>query len=489
LKEEGKLAEELTSNSARRLAELIRGRVVSPVEVVEAYLRRIDELNPRLNAIVTVAPDVLERAREAEERVMRGERLGALHGVPMTIKDTIETAGLRTTSGSVVRSLYVPGEDAPAVARLKAAGAILLGKTNVSEMALTYESDNPFFGRTNNPHDARRTPGGSSGGEAAAISSCLSAAGLGSDLAGSIRIPAHFCGISALKPTTGRVPGMGQWPPSTGPYSLGSTIGPMARSVEDLSLILSVIAGFDAREFVSAPLEKSASQLRQLSLKGWRVGWYTDDCVTSVTESTRRAVRASVGALEEAGLVATESLPPGVSRGPELWHALFSRAIMGHLLDMYGGREEDAGPFVRFMLSSFTDESSPPSLDQFINAWAERDRLRAALVEWMNETPLIVAPVGASHAFEHGARRLEVGGQTMSIFRAFGYSQTFNVFGLPVVCVPAGRSPEGLPIGVQIIGRPFQEEAVLAAALIVEEALGGWQMPPVALSPAGHNPL
>jgi len=467
---------------------LIRARAVSPVEVAECYLRRSEELNPRLNAIVTVAPDVLERAREAEEQVMSGEATGALHGVPMTIKDTIETGGLRTTSGSSVRADHVPAVDAPAVARLRAAGAILLGKTNVSEMALTYESDNPLFGRTNNPHDTSLTAGGSSGGEAAAISSCLSPAGLGSDLSGSIRIPAHFCGISGLKPTTGRVPCAGHFPPSTGPYSLGATIGPMARSVEDLSLILSVIAGYNAPEFVSAPMESVRSAQARLSLKGCRVAWYTDDEVSPVSESTRKAVRATVSALEEAGLVASERLPPGISRGPQLWMALFSRAILGHLLEMYGGREEEAGTFVRFMLNSLASVP-PPAIAEFVNAWAERDRLRAQLVEWMTEMPLIVAPVGASHAFEHGARRLEIEGQTLSIFRAFGYAQTFNVYGLPAVCVPAGRSTEGLPIGVQLIGRPFQEEAVLAAAFVIEEALGGWRMPPVALSPAGHNPL
>lgn len=467
---------------------MIRERSVSPVEVAEAYLRRIDELNPRLNAIVTVAPDVLERAREAEGQVMRGEATGVLHGVPLTIKDTIETRGLCTTSGSKVLASYVPAEDAPAVARLRAAGAILLGKTNVSEMALTYESDNPVFGRTNNPYNLRLTAGGSSGGEAAAISSCLSAAGLGSDLSGSIRIPAHFCGISGLRPTTGRVPCAGHFPPSTGPYSLGATIGPMARTVEDLSLILSVVAGYNAREFVSAPLESGGSPASRLSLKGWRVAWYTDDRVSPVTEETRRAVRAAVGALEEAGLVATESLPPGVSRGPQLWLALFSRAILGHLSEVYGGREEDAGAFVRFLMNSLT-AGPPPAVDEFVKAWSERDRLRAELVAWMKETPLIVAPVGASQAFEHGARHLSVDGQAISVFRAFGYAQTFNVYGLPAVCVPAGRTPEGLPIGVQIVGRPFQEEALLSAALIVEEALGGWRMPPIALSPVGHNPL
>src|SRR5215213_456111 len=219
------------------IARLIREREVSPVEVAEAHLERIARLNPELNAIVTLAPDVMERARIAETAVMRGERVGALQGVPLTIKDTIDTAGLRTTSGSKMRIDHVPQTDAPSVARLKAAGAIILGKTNPAEMAMDYTADNPVFGRTNHPQNSNLTPGGSSGGEAVAIATYMSPGGLGSDLAGSIRIPAHFCGIAGLKPTAGRVPGEGQFPPSTGPYSLGAVIGPMARNVADLRLL------------------------------------------------------------------------------------------------------------------------------------------------------------------------------------------------------------------------------------------------------------
>lgn len=480
----------MTSRSATKLAELIRARSVSPVEVVEGFLRRIDELNPRLNAIVTLAPDVLEQARASEARIMRGEPLGPLEGVPLTVKDTIDTAGLRTTSGARPRAGNLPREDAPSVARLKRAGAILLGKTNVSEMALTYESDNPLFGRTNNPHDISRTAGGSSGGEAAAVSACLCAAGLGSDLSGSIRIPAHFCGIAGLKPTTGRVPSAGHFPPTTGPYSLGAALGPMARSVEDLSLILSVVAGFNSSESFSAPMFASAlreARSPELLLRGSCAAWYADDGVSPVTEETRVAVRSAARALEEAGLLVTERLPPGIGQGPDLWQSLFSRAILDSLQATYAGRVEEAGEFVRYMMKSVA-ATAPPSMDEFTRAWAERDRLRAALVNWMDETQLIIAPVGACPAFAHGTRRIETGGKTLSVFRAFGYSQTYNVFGLPSVCVPAAQTPEGLPIGVQIIGRPFEEDAVLAAATLVEEALGGWQ-PPAALSPEGHNPL
>ena len=457
---------DLSSQSLAALADLIRDRKVSTVEVLQAHLDRIHQVNPQLNAIVTLAPDAMEKAKEAEAAIARGDALGPLHGVPVTIKDTIEAAGIRTTSGSLLRAEFVPQRDAPSVARLKAAGAIILGKTNTAEMAMDYTAENPVFGRANNPYNPLLTTGGSSGGEAAAIAACMSPGGIGSDLAGSIRIPAHFCGIVGLKPTVGRVPGELQFPPSTGPYSLGATIGPMARSVNDLQLMFKVLAGID-----------SAAETRRASLRGSRVAFYTDDSVAPVTEETRRAVETAARVLANAGLIVEETRPPGIERGHDLWLKLFSRASVVQLRNFYAGREGEGGDFVRWRLAT-ADPVPQPSLDDYISSWLERDRLRAALVEWMEHTPLIVAPVGATPAYEHGTHKLTVGERNLSTFRAFSYSQTFNVFDLPVVVVPAGRSLEGLPLGVQIIGGPFAEDTVLAAAAIIEEALGGWQMPP-----------
>ena len=445
---------ELIAKSLTTIAEMIRRREVSPVEVAEAHLRRIDELNPSLNAIVTLAPDVIDRARAAQDGPAQGE----LHGVPITIKDTIETAGLRTTSGSKMRADYVPEVDAPAVARLKAAGAIVLGKTNAAEMAMDYTADNPVFGRTNHPLNSGLTPGGSSGGEAVAIATHMSPGGIGSDLAGSVRIPAHFCGICGLKPTTGRVPGEGQFPPSSGPYSLGAVIGPMARSVGDLRVLFrALIAG------VSSP--------RELDLKGGRFAWYTDDGVVPVTEDTAQAVKNAVNALKGAGLVGQEQLPPHVERGNEMWLKLFSRASVVQLRQAYAGRENEGGSFVRWRLAT-ADDSSPPTLDEYISNWMERDRLREELLRWMETTPIIVAPVGSTPAYEHDTLKVTVRGSTFGTFRAFSYAQAFNVFDLPVVTVPAKKDGI-LPIGVQIVGPPFADEMVLAAAEIVEGALGG----------------
>jgi len=439
------------------LVRRIQRRELSPVEVAQAHLERIHSLNPALNAIVTLAPDVIERAKEAEAALMRGESVGSLHGVPFTVKDTIETAGLRMTSGSKLRMDYVSRTDAPAVARLKAAGAILLGKTNASEMAMDYNADNPVFGRTNHPQNPNLTPGGSSGGEAVAIATGMSPGGLGSDLAGSVRIPAHFCGICGLKPTTGRVPGELQFPPSIGPYSLGAVIGPLARTVGDLRLLFGALS--------SDPFGRESQDLR-----GLRVAWYTDDGVAPVTDDTVAAVAAAARALSDAGLVVEEQRPPHVERGNELWLKVFSRASVVQLRNVYKDRADEGGSFVRWRLGT-ADETPVPPLDEYIASWMERDRLREELVQWMEITPLIIAPVGATPAYPHDTLKVTVRGVTFGTFRAFSYAQTFNLFNLPVVTVPAGKSKEGLPIGVQIAGLPFAEETVLAAAEIVEKAL------------------
>ena len=435
----------LCDYSLAELAELIRKREVSAVEVIEAYLQRISVINPQLNAIVTLNSEAVEQAKSVK---------GDLGGLPITIKDTIETAGLRTTSGSRVRDHFVPSNDAPAVARLKAAGFVILGKTNAAEMAMDYTADNPVFGRTVHPLDPKLTPGGSSGGEAVAIATHMSPAGLGSDLAGSIRIPAHFCGICGLKPATGRVPGEGQFPPSTGPYSLGAVVGPMARRVADLRLLFGVLS--------------NERQLEGDLRKGLRFAWYADDGIVPVTDETARAVKTAAVALADAGLIGEERRPPHVERGNELWLKLFSRASVVQLRQAYAGREADGGSFVSWRLRTADDTPAPP-LDEYIANWMERDRLREELLRWMETTPIIVAPVGATPAYEHDTLKVTVHGSTMGTFRAFSYAQAFNVFDLPAVTVPAGRSNEGLPIGVQIIGRPFAEDLVLAAAELVEQ--------------------
>ena len=470
------MSEELTALSAARLAEAIRRREVSPVEAAEAYLRRVGELNPRLNAVVTLAPDVLERAREAERALMRGAADGALHGVPLTVKDTFDVAGLRATAGSLVRAERVPAADAPAVALLRAAGAIILGKTNCAEMALDYTADNPLFGRTNNPYDPSRTPGGSSGGCASAVAAGLAAASLGSDLAGSVRIPAHFCGVVGLRPTTTTVARRGgHCPPVVGAHALGASFGPLARTVEDARLVYRATAVEGGWRFGAE--SGGGDWADGARLRGLRFYWYEDDGAVPVAQEVREAVRAAARALEEAGLNAVGERPPHVAGANELWLSLFSRETRRFLRAEYAGREERAGPTARAIIGR-AEEAAAQTLDDFLAAWERRDRRRLELLERMRSTPLVVAPVGPVAAFRHGeARRVEVGGRSLNTFRAFGYAQAFNVYDLPAVSVPAGRTREGLPVGVQLVGRPFEEDLVLAAAAIVEQALGGWHPP------------
>jgi amidase len=478
---------------AAKLCELVRRRALSPVEIMEAHLSRAARLNPALNAIVTFAPDALEQARAAERAALGVDSLPPLHGLPVTIKDTIATAGLRTTSGSRARSGYVPAHDAPAVARLRAAGAIVFGKTNASELAIEYNADNPVFGRTNNPHDLQLSPGGSSGGCAAALSACLSPASLGSDLVGSIRIPAHFCGVSGLFPTPGRVPSGGHFPPTDGALAAGASLGPLARSVDDLALLFDALTREDYAHAPRSLSDPSADAVvgqpvSETQLRGLRVACYADDGAARVTEETAQAVAAATRALTAAGMETTDALPPEINGASDLWLALFPSAVAEIVRAEFAGREELAGAAAGAILrrgAGAPDAARENNRD----AWAARKRLRASLLERMRETPLLLAPVGAVAAFAHGARRVEVGGEQVGTFRAFGYAQACNVFGLPAACVPAGRTRAGLPVGVQIIGRPREERLVLAAARVIEDALGGWQRPRVALPSGGDNPL
>jgi amidase len=472
------------------LAALIRARAVSPVEAVEAYMRRIESVNPRLNAVVTLAPDALERAREVEGALMRGEAAGALAGVPLTVKDTIDARGLRSTGGSRVRAGRVPEEDALAVARLKGAGAIIVGKTNCPEFALDYTSENAVFGRTNNPHDLARTPGGSSGGCAAAVAARMTAASLGSDLAGSVRIPAHFCGVAGLKPTSRRVPGDGHVPPLAGLHSLGASLGPLARNVEDLRLLFGVLAAdVDASRAVNASLDVEVETSRGVAqepaggaaaerLKGVRVAWYAETGAAPVSSETRAALGGAVRALEGAGLTVVEESPPGVETATEMWLRLFEYATQRFVRAAYEGREDEAGRAARVILER-AGRWGEPALEDVLKAWDERDRARAGLLRWLERTPLLVAPVGLVPAFRHEEfGRLEYEGRVVPTFRAFSYAHVANVYDLPAVAVPAGRTAAGLPVGVQVVGRPFEEWRVLDAARVIEEALGGWRASP-----------
>ncbi len=473
----------MTQLSASRLAALIRAREVSPVEAVGAYLRRIEEVNPHLNAVVTLAPDALRRARELEERLARGEEAGPLAGVPLTFKDTFEVRGLRTTFGSRLFAQHVSEEDAGPVALLRAAGAVILGKTNAAELALDYTADNPVYGRTNNPFDFGRTPGGSSGGCASAVAACLAAASLGSDLVGSLRIPAHFCGVAALRPVAAGANFAGHLPPFAPPFSLAASAGPVARSVEDLLLVDSVLNGGMTASRLRGWLDEGGLDSAASRLGGLRAAWYAFDGATPVTETTKAAVERAARALDAAGMKVSGERPPHVEQSTELWLSLFAGATHEFVSRLYAGREELAGPAARGILARAPREN-------VYDPFETRDSLRLELLSWLEETPVVVCPVGAVPALRHDAgRKIDVEGREVGTFRAFSYAQAFNVFDLPAVCVPVGVSPEGLPIGVQVAGHPAALDYVLAAALVVERATGGWRGVPENLSKAEGSPV
>ncbi|MGH6630299.1 MAG: amidase, partial [Burkholderiales bacterium] len=366
---------ELTRLSATEMVERIRGKEISPVELVQAHLDRIARLNPKLNAFISLdAERALAAARAAEATVMRGGGMEPLHGVPISIKSSIEVAGLSYEVGTKLRADCKGTSDAPLVKRLKTAGAIVLGTTNTPEILMAWETDNLLYGRTNSPWDLTRTPGGSSGGEAAAIASGCSAAGVGSDGGGSIRVPAHFSGICGLKPTPGRISIAGHFPPSGGPFALLGVVGPMARTVADLQLMFQVTAGADPADPASAPVALRSvgdSEARKL-----RVGFFEDDGRTPVTPATRAAVRAAAETLDRQGFEVTPFRPEGLEKARQLWWTFFGRAGGLLLGPMLAGRESELSPILA-EFRGWVAAEHPLTDGQLLQAWLERDQVRA----------------------------------------------------------------------------------------------------------------
>jgi len=448
------------------MAEQIRKKKISPVELVQAHLAQIEKLNPQLNAFVQLNVERARRAAlDAETAVMREVTLGPLHGVPISIKSSLEVAGMRCEAGSRLRAGLVATQDAPVVRRLKNAGAIVLGVTNTPEFLMAWETDNLLYGRTNSPWDLERTPGGSSGGEAAAIAAGMSAGGVGSDGGGSIRVPAHFSGICGLKPTPGRIPATGHFPVSAGPFALIGAVGPMARTVADLKVLFEVMQGPDSGDASAAPVPvrwPSDEEAKKL-----RVGYFEDDDRTPVTPETRGAVRTAAEALRSAGFQVDHFQPEGLEEARRLWHKFF--VVAGGMLLRPIVKENDGN--LSPILKQFLDWSAaelPLTARTLLDAWIQSDLLRARFFAQMQQYPILLCPAAAIPAFRHGERSWLVDGRTVQYLDAWSYTEFFNLLGNPAAVVPVGRSPERLPIGVQIVGRPWAEEEVLTVAAALE---------------------
>ena len=461
----------LTVLPAVELLAMLRRGQISPLELTDEYIQQIERLNPQLNALV----DFDAEGARAQARALEGSS-GPLFGLPMTIKSSIATAGYRCESGSLLHRGNRPRENATAVDRLTRAGAVILGTTNCPEFLMAYETDNRLYGRTANPWDLERTAGGSSGGESAAVAAGLSAAGLGSDSGGSVRQPAHYTGICSLKPTPGRIPGRGHLPSCDGPFAILGALGPMARTVRDVTLLFVTLAGQDALDPVSPPVGLRNESMEDL--KRIPIGFFEED--GPVTPETRQAVRDAARALEKQGFQVHPFRPQALEEARHLWWKFFVRGGAMLLDPLVQRRSSDVSPtFADFL--SIAHREPPLSAQELLSAWMDCDHVRRRLLAEMEKFPILLCPVCAIPAFRFGERSWVVEGQRIEYLDAMRYTQWFNLLGGPAAVVPVGRSPEGLPIGVQIAGRPFEDERVLGIAAAIESNFG-YEPPPLCLA-------
>ena len=454
----------LIYSDATKLAELIRTREISPVEVIKAHLDRIDAVNPKVNAIVTIADRALESAKEAEAAVLRGDELGPLHGVPFTVKDSIDTAKVLTQRGSPIFRGRTPETDATSVARMKKAGGILLAKTNLPEFSYGVESDNLLTGRTNNPWNLDLTPGGSSGGESAAIAAGMSPLGLGTDLAISLRGPAAHTGIVSLKATHGRVPMCGIWPREPRRFW---HVGPMARSIRDLSLAFSQLAGPDGQDGYSSSAVPFDSGIGSSNKRPLRVGWLVEPGFGPIDRETAATVQAASAALKDFGHTVESVRIPALERdfALDVWSRQHVLEMKPGFVETTAGRSEDEiGDMARFMLSL----PDTPATD-YIDAAQAVERLKDGYAEYFQKYDVLLTPVLPTPSFKHGQAELLINGQTVNVMGIMSATTPLSVTGLPGVSMRFGTSHDGMPIGVQIAGNWQAESTILSLASLLEQ--------------------
>jgi Asp-tRNA(Asn)/Glu-tRNA(Gln) amidotransferase A subunit family amidase len=461
--------------SLTELSNKIRNKEISPRELAELHLARSAELQPKFNAFVHIdAEGARRRAEIAEGAIVRGEPLGPLHGIPLTVKSCLDVAGWPCAAGSLLRKEVKPRTDAVLVQRLRASGAILVGNTTTPEFLMAYETDNRLTGKTSNPWNTEFTSGGSSGGEAAAIASGCSAGGIGSDGGGSIRVPAHFCGICGLKPTPGRIPSTGHYPSGNSAFGWLGVVGPMARTVGDLKILFEVLQGPDAGDALTAPIE---GHKLPAAHKKVRIGILEGDALGRVTPETQMAVRRAAQLLAYAGFELEPFRLNNLERVLELWWFFFATVIGELFQGEIRGREESLSTiFLDYLQVARPKETSAMSMLQFVGTCTARDREREQILQAMRDVPVLLSPVSSGPAFRHGEGGYQPGKSYRETMR---HSQWLNVMGFPGVAVPMGKSLEGLPIGVQVIARPYEDELALYVAEALEVARGPWEAPPI----------
>lgn len=481
---------DIAFRSATELVMAIRCKEIGSLELLDHYLDRVERLNPSINAVVTLDIErARQEARAVDQEAARGEWRGALHGLPMTVKDAIETAGMRTTSGAPELANHVPAQDADAVARLRVAGAVIFGKTNLPIYASDLQTYNDMFGTTNNPWNAERVPGGSSGGAAAALAAGLTGLELGSDIAGSIRNPAHYCGVYGHKPTHGIIPGRGHIPGPPGtlaPADIG-VVGPMGRAADDLDLGLDVLAGPDAARSVAWRLE--LPKPRRSSLRNYRVAAWLDDPACPVDTPVRERLEAGIDALRSAGVTVDDQARPGFSLAEA--HRVFRQLHWG--VAASGLPEEAFNGLIELAARL------PPEDDGYVARYARfmtqrkrdwnvaneaRERMRQQWARFFEGHDVLLCPVMPTTAFPHDhnpdplARTVLVNGEPRPSSEGTVWAGFVGMCFLPATVAPVGRTVDGLPVGIQIVGPYLEDRTTIDFARRMAEVVGGFEPPP-----------
>lgn len=458
--------DELLDQPVRNLAEAIRDGQITSKEMVRAFLDRIEKANPRINALVySTADAALKHARNADVELNKGNLMGPLHGVPFTIKDSLDTKDAITTWGTKGRADFRPGADASCVARLRDAGGILLGKTNTPEFTLFFETDNLVYGRTCNPYDVTRTTGGSSGGAAALLACNATPFDIGTDTGGSIRLPAHFSGVCGIKPTTGRVPCTGNALPTSGLLAPLTQVGPMGRFVDDLAYLLPIISGPDLMDHATVACE--LKDYREVDLKSLKIGFHSDNGIKTPSAEITDNLNQVIDLFRDHGWNPQEVRPTGIEMANFITTRLFAAdggLMVENLLD--DSRTEEVTAYIQNYLAA-QQASSIDNRDfaQLISLW---HNYQSSMLEYFISHDVLICPVNADVAVPHN---------TTDDLSGYTYTSAFNLTGWPGAVVRTGTSPTGLPIGTQIISSPFREDIALAVAHWLEHHSGEFPGP------------
>lgn len=451
-------------------------RQISVSELIGRTIGHIERRDPDINAFVkTFFESALAQAANSEHRIQRG-CARPLEGIPLTVKDSIDIAGYPTTCGSLLNADRTAKDDATCVRLLREAGAIIIGKTNCPEFLMNYETDNRVIGRTNNAWNLERTAGGSSGGESAAISSLCSFGGIGSDGGGSIRFPAHCCGIAGLKPTPGRISAAGHVPEIEHPGGLLGVVGPMAPTVQDVRRLFEVLAAYDVADPFSTPIALRSPDLTPLRTKRQKIGlmrgWFDVPVQPAIVEATNRAAST----LAELGFTVEDFRPVGVEDAPEIWWFFFGQIHSRITRDNLRGKEDQLHWTGTELLEKALSEPEP-TVRSVLENLKQRDQMRTTLLKQMEQFPVLLLPASGVVAFPHRTRRWRVGTREIGLLEAMAPLTPFNLFGMPSLTLPFGMDGDGMPCGVQIVGRPYEEELLLAIGSELESARGPFPRP------------